>query len=188
MEKDIKSVSKEALIQIQIFKLLCIPLRSLGLNLLLNGFRNLKFARHTGLAKAAAGHLDPVFRLFGRAYEFVEIVGAFILVMTFGSYGPSRAARCASLASLIKIVKTIGIWMGIFPKRGFQRQISDHGPHAHGLAFGGYQAVAQAEGTQAAGVGGMPFRPVGGKADLWGTKAPEVRRGHGGYGLVTLFL
>jgi len=84
--------------------------------LLLDQLGDFEFAGDFCLAKAATGHFDSVLLHLSGANIFIKVIGAFILIMTFGGDGARRAASCAGFARLIKIVETVGIMMGIFPR------------------------------------------------------------------------
>ena len=78
--------------------------------------------------------------------------------MTLFRNHSDRTAGCAGLASLIKVVKAVGLMMGINYFRRFEGQMNDQAAHAHGLAFWGNQSVAQPESSETAGIGDMNAR------------------------------
>lgn len=121
---------------------------------------DLEFARDLRLAKTASRHFDAIFLGLCFLHNGVGVLLAFVLIMAFDSDRSCGTPGCAHSAGPVKEVKTIGMDVRREPFRRSQRQFCYNTSKSHGLASGRDQPVTETEGSQAAGISHMAFRPT----------------------------
>ena len=84
---------------------------------------------------------------------------AFFLVMAFFGNGPRRASSDAFAATPLGEKEAIGVMVFIWPRTWRDSVPGHHRAGAHGFAPFRDQTVAEAEGAQTGGVGGVALRP-----------------------------
>lgn len=90
----------------------------------------------------------------------VRIVVALHLVMARLRNGPRRTTL-NTRGTCPPIKKAVGMMVHIGSGRGGNLDMGHHGPAPDRLPLGSDQAVTKAKGSQAGGIGRMPFRPGG---------------------------
>src|SRR4030042_5371734 len=106
----------------------------------------------------------------------VDVLPAFVLVMSFLRNSAGGTSRDAFAAFFIPEDQTIlfGILISLVTR--CQLQEGDNTPHPDGHPFGCDEAIVQAEGPEAAGIGCMALRPRRNPADFLVTKHLERRQ------------